>query len=141
MNLFTVITIDFQLFLKKILHLLQALTIQVAFNSLFINDLNQDFSLLVKRTKIEWETLSTPDLVNLATQVSHTLAQSCKRKTAKILNVQFKQMEVPKQKQNPPSFCYYCKEPGYQKRDCYQFSHFGCLQPSKLSFQHPPNSQ
>lgn len=29
---------------------------QVAFNSVFINGLKQDLSLLVKRTKVEWET-------------------------------------------------------------------------------------
>lgn len=29
---------------------------QVAFNSVFINELKQDLSLLVKRTKVEWET-------------------------------------------------------------------------------------
>lgn len=29
---------------------------QVAFNSVFINRLKQDLSLLVKRTKVEWET-------------------------------------------------------------------------------------
>lgn len=32
------------------------------------NDLNRDISLLVKRTSMEWETASTPDLVNFANQ-------------------------------------------------------------------------
>ena len=36
---------------------------QVAFNS--INGLNWDLSLLVKRTRTQWKTMSSPDLVNL----------------------------------------------------------------------------
>ena len=36
---------------------------QVAFNS--INGLNWELSLLVKRTRTQWETMSSPDLVNL----------------------------------------------------------------------------
>ena len=63
-------------------------SIWVAFNSMFINELNQDLSLLVKGTKIEWETMSTPDLINLANQLSHTLDESPKRKTAKIPKLQ-----------------------------------------------------
>ena len=37
---------------------------QVALNS--INGLNWDLSLLVKRTRTQWETMSSPDLINLA---------------------------------------------------------------------------
>ena len=40
--------------------------IQVDFRSMFTNRLNQNLSLLVKETSIEWETMSTPVLVNLA---------------------------------------------------------------------------
>ena len=53
-------------------------------------------SLLVKRTRVEWETMSTPVLVNLANQLSHTLDESSKRKTAKIFNLQLQQIKAPK---------------------------------------------
>lgn len=36
---------------------------QVVFNCLFINRLNYDRFLLVKRIRMEWETTSTPDLI------------------------------------------------------------------------------
>ena len=49
------------------------------FNSMFINGLNQDLSLLVERTRMEWETMFTPDLVNLANQHTQTLEESPKR--------------------------------------------------------------
>ena len=49
---------------------------------------------------------------NLANQFAHTLDDSTKRKTTKIPNFRLPQMEAPKQKQNPPGFCYYCKKPG-----------------------------
>ena len=92
---------------------------QVALNSMFINRLNRDLSLLVKRTRMEWETMSPSDLVNLANQFSHTLDELPKRKTAIILNLQIQQMKAPKPKQNPPSFCCYCKKTGQWTRDCF----------------------
>ena len=72
--------------------------------------------LLVNRTRVEWETVSSPDLVNLINRLS----ESPKRKTAKILHLQVQQMKVPKYYQNPPSFCFYCKEPRHWKRDFYK---------------------
>lgn len=62
---------------------------QVAFNSMFIKGLNWDFSLIVKRARMEWETLSTSDSVNLANWLSYTLEDSTKRKTSKIPDFQF----------------------------------------------------
>lgn len=50
----------------------------VAFNSMLINELNQDLSLLVKRIRTEWETTPSPDLVNLANQLTHILDDSTK---------------------------------------------------------------
>ena len=85
--------------------------------------------------------MSTPDLVNLTNQLSPTRDESPQRKTTKILNLQFQQMKAPKQKQNPPSFYYYCKQPGHWNRNCYKFKGFRHLQPSNQHFQHPPNSQ
>lgn len=61
---------------------------QISFNLMFINGLNQDLSLLVKRIRMEWKSISTPDLVNLANQRSRIPDESPKRKTAKILNLQ-----------------------------------------------------
>lgn len=47
-------------------------------------------------------------------------------------------MKPPKQNPNSPGF--YCKKPGYWKRDGCKFKNFRCLQPSNQPFQHPPNS-
>ena len=44
----------------------------VAFNSMFINELNWDLSLLAKRIRIRWETMFVMDLVNLANRLTHT---------------------------------------------------------------------
>lgn len=62
---------DFRLFLKKIFFSPDIDSSQVAFNSMFINRLNWDLSLLVKKTSTEWEITSIPDLGNLANQLSH----------------------------------------------------------------------
>ena len=67
---------------------------------MFISVLNWDLSLLVKRTRVEGETTSTPDLVNLANQLAHTLDESPKRKTSKILNFQLWKMKFSKWNQN-----------------------------------------
>lgn len=40
--------------------------IQVAFKSIFVNKPNQNPFLLVKKTRVEWEIMSSPVLVNLA---------------------------------------------------------------------------
>lgn len=65
----------------------------IAFKSMLINRLNRDLSLLMKRTRIEWETIAMPDLVNLANQLAHTLNDSSKIRTTKILNFQLQQMK------------------------------------------------
>ena len=46
---------------------------------------------------MEWKTTSTPDLVNLTSQLSLTLKESPKRKNINILNLQLQQMKIPKQ--------------------------------------------
>ena len=33
-------------------------------------------------------------------------------------------MKAPKWNQNPPIFCYFCKDPGYWERGCSKFKHF-----------------
>ena len=55
---------------------------------MFVNALSWDLSLLMKTTKVEWETVSMPGLVNLANQFTHTLDESPKIKTTKILKLQ-----------------------------------------------------
>ena len=56
------ITIDFRLLLKKIL-VSRCRFHSGSFNSKFINILKREISLLVKRTRVEWETMSPPDLI------------------------------------------------------------------------------
>ena len=53
---------------------------------MFINGLNRDFSLLVKRTGMEWETMPTPDLVNGKPALLYS-NESPPRKVAKILTL------------------------------------------------------
>ena len=68
---------------------------QAGFNSMFISGLKQDHSLLAIRTKMEGE-MFIPDLINPANQLSHTLEESAKMETAKILYLQLEQMKPPK---------------------------------------------
>ena len=91
---------------------------------MFINGLNRGLSLPVERTRIKWETVCTPDLVNLANQLTQTLDKSPMRKTAKILNLQLQQRRAPKWNKNFPSFCYYCKETGLWKRNLSTLGNF-----------------
>ena len=63
--------------------------------------------------------MSPPDLGNLANQLSHILDESLEGKTTKILNLQLQQMKPPKLTKTL-HFCYYCKESGWWKRDCYK---------------------
>ena len=44
----------------------------VTFNSVSINGLNQDLFTLIKMTRMERETMSSPGLGNLANQLSHS---------------------------------------------------------------------
>ena len=62
-------------------------------NSVFINVLNWEVSLLTKRTRIHWKTMSISDLVNLANQLSHTPDESPGKKPAKILSLQLRKMK------------------------------------------------
>ena len=90
------ITIGFRLFFKENSGFPSDVdSTQVVFNSMFIHGLNWDLSFQIKRTRIEWKTVSTPDLVNLANQLSCTLDELPKRKTAEILNLQLQKMKVP----------------------------------------------
>ena len=62
---------------------------------MFVSGLKQDHSLLAKRIKMEGE-MFIPDLINLANQLSHTVEESPKMETAKILYLQLQQMKPPK---------------------------------------------
>lgn len=66
---------------------------------MFINALNWNHSLQVKRTRIQRITLHTPDFVNLSNQLPYTLDESSKKKIAKILNLQLQQTKAPNQNQ------------------------------------------
>lgn len=59
---------------------------RVTFNSLFINGLNKNLSLLVMRSRMGWGTMATLDLVNLANKLASTLDEPPKSKIAKISN-------------------------------------------------------
>ena len=72
LNLFTTFIIHLRMFIKKILVFLQMLIPSRYLLILFINRLNRDLSLLVIRTRMEWESTPTADLVNLANQLSHS---------------------------------------------------------------------
>lgn len=55
-------------------------------------------SLLVKKTRMEWEAIFATDLVNIVNVLAYPLDDSTKRKNAKILNFEFQQnKEAPKQ--------------------------------------------
>ena len=55
----------------------------VTFNSFFVNGLNRDLFLLVQRTRMEWETMYTLVLINLAHQLAHTLGEPPRSNIAK----------------------------------------------------------
>lgn len=57
---------------------------QVAFNSVFINELKQDLSSS-KKNQGGMGNMSTPDLINLAVQHSHILVESPKGRQIKFL--------------------------------------------------------
>lgn len=67
------ITTNSKPFPKEILDSIAVESSQVAFNSICINGLHKDLSLFVKRTCIKEERVFTPDLVNLANKLAHTI--------------------------------------------------------------------
>lgn len=67
-------------------------TIGITFNSLCVNRLNSSLSLLVKRTRMEWESMVTLDLINAANHLAHTPDEPLRSKIVKILNFQSWQM-------------------------------------------------
>ena len=96
MKLFMNTAVDFRLVLEKILVFLQMLIPpEQTFNSVFINELNWDLYLVLKMTRMEQETMSNPDLINLAIQLSCTLGKSPERKTTEI-SLKLQQLEVYK---------------------------------------------
>ena len=86
MNLPTTIVMDFRLLSKRILDLPSDVDSPwVAFNSVSINRLSRDLSLSGKRTRMEWETMSTPDLVDLSNQLARALGGHLREKTLTFL--------------------------------------------------------
>lgn len=70
-KLFMNITINFAFFKDNSGLPLYVDSSQVALNCTI--GLNWDHPLLVKRTRVKWERMSAPDLVNMANQLSYTL--------------------------------------------------------------------
>lgn len=100
MNLFMAIIIISRLFLKKSGLPSEVDAAWIALNSIVTNRVNRDLSLPLKRTRKEWETMSTPDVVSLADEPVHTADEPPARKTAKILNFCPQQIKICMQKQN-----------------------------------------
>ena len=73
MNMFRTITINLIVFKENSSLPSDVDSIWVAFNSMLINGLNWNLSFLVKRSRMERETMSILDLLNLANQLSCTL--------------------------------------------------------------------
>ena len=71
----------------------------------YIYELNQNLSLLAKRTRVEWKTVHFR-LFNLINYLSHTLEEPPQRKNDKVFNPQLQHKKAVKQKQNSSSFCY-----------------------------------
>ena len=69
---------------------------------------------------MEWEIRSIPDLVNLANQLTHTLDESPKRKTAKVLIFNSDKWKSLIQTQNIPVAAIIVKSHDIGKR----FKHF-----------------
>nr|KAF6485424.1 hypothetical protein HJG63_010634 [Rousettus aegyptiacus] len=63
---------------------------------------------------MEWESMATLDLVNLANQLARTLDELPRIKIAKISSFSALANERPYTKQTP-NFCCHCKEPGHWK--------------------------
>lgn len=99
----------------------------MTFNSLFVNGLNRDLSLLVKRTRMEWETTSSLDVVNVINRFARTLDEPPWSKTAKTFNFQHWQIKAPRWNQKTPSFCHFSKEPGHWKRERHKFRASGVV--------------
>ena len=64
--------------------------------TLFINMVNQDFSLLIKGARIKWKIVCTAELVHLANQLFHCLDEKLKKEITKFLNCQLQQIKPPK---------------------------------------------
>lgn len=55
----------------------------IAYNAMFVNRLNWDLFILIKRIRMEWKSMSTPDWINLVNKVTYILDDSNKRKSTK----------------------------------------------------------
>lgn len=110
---------------------------------MFINGLNQDLSLLVKRTgSMQQKTISAPDWLNLANRLTHTIDDSTKRTTTNMVDSQLHQLEAPKQKQPPLTVSgHYCKRSGHWRWDCHKLKCSRHFESSTQLSQCPPKPQ
>lgn len=60
----------------------------------FLNGLDDEFSALVKKKKMNWATMSTHDLVNLGSQLSKTIEKYNKREINQALTYPIKAAQV-----------------------------------------------
>ena len=84
-------------------------------NSIFVNGLNEELALLVKKKHLYWQTVETPDLVNLANLLAQTMQKSNNKKAAQIMRRQLPELttnqhKLPFQCPNsaPRGLCSYC---------------------------------
>lgn len=77
-------------------------------------------SQLVQRAWIDWKTIPTSDLDNLANQLAGTCEDTNTEKTTQVLNLLLQQMELPRHntRKKHPRPGYYHKKPGHWKREC-----------------------
>lgn len=67
---------------------------KVPLNSVFRNVLDEDLALLVKWAQLNWEIITTPDLVNSANQLAQTIQKSNKQKATKIKNLRLQELSA-----------------------------------------------
>lgn len=123
-NLFMITIIGYRLFLKKTP--LYVDPTKVAFNRMFVNALNCDLFLLVKRTRLQGEMSSTPGLVDRTNQLAQTLSDASKKQATKAMNLQLSQLSAssrkprhfkPRPTKAPKDVCNYCKKAGDWKKE------------------------
>lgn len=88
------------------------------FNSAFVGNLTPELSLLVKRSSMEWLTMSTECLVGQVSKLARSLEYTNAQKSADTLSHLLQQLKAPQRV--PPGLCHYCKKPGHWKKDCYK---------------------
>ena len=99
MDLFSTAPTDLRVFLLKILAFFPSIQILTPyFNSTFIDGLDEELSLLIKRTHLNWQTMQIPHLVNLDSELAGTIQKSNKKKAAQNMSLQLQQLTTNQHK-------------------------------------------